>query len=226
MKRKVIKSYVHFVNEGKREQDKIDQLLEIMAKRKLTEEERNLLSSLSKGGSLPEEDKPVYKKNKLTNDLETDDVGNVIVEEDPGKAGSEFVTSKGKQNSVDKIKIEDIIDARVYKNKTSEENVFFAYTTSEKEGVVENNWIIYRTGSMDKYPLGQFMDVNAPKYIRFKTKTPEQMWKDLDFEFDFGMILDQDIYEDFINFVELYKESQVKHAKILQKLRSRFVKLI
>lgn len=226
MERKNIKSFINFINEGKREQDKIDELLEILSRRKLTSEERDLLDLLGKGGKLPEEN-IVYKKNKLTNDLETDDQGNPIVEENPIVSGKEFVTNKGKKNSVDKIKIDEIIDARVYKNKTSEENIFFVYLTENNEGVINNKWAIYRTGgSSDKHPIGQFMDVNNPRFSKFKNKTPDQMWKDLDFDFDYGMILDQSLYQDFIYFMELYKEDQIKHMNLLKKLRNRFIKLI
>jgi hypothetical protein len=52
------------------------------------------------------------------------------------------------------------------------------------------------------------------------------MWKELDYSFDYGMILDEDLYEDFMTFVTLYKEDQRKHADYLRRLRLRFVKLL
>lgn len=232
MNKKVIKSYDKFVNEGRREQAKIDEILDIMSKRKLTKEEQDLLARLSKGESLPPEqvNTPNLKTHKTGGGYVFDDEGNVLTEEEPDTPGQEFLTTKGKQRSADKLTKDDVIDARVYRNKNSEERWIFANISVNEEGGMKNDWLIYRTGSMSgKFPMGQFMDTNSPKYIAFKNKTADLFWKELDFEFDFGMVLDQDLYEDFINFVELYKEykkNPKRNVDILNRLRRRFLGLL
>ena len=226
-----IKSYDGFVNEGKREQQKIDELLDIMSKRKLTKEEMDLLSFLSKGGSLPDEEPdvpPTLQMHKTGGGYLYDDEGNVLTqkEEEDIKPGQEFTTVKGKQGGADKLKKEDIADARVYRNKDSEERKFYAYITIEKDGEISHDWIIYKTVVRDKYPFGQFMDTNASKFKYYKTTTPEALWKELDYQFDYGMVLDPDLYEDFFNFVELYKENQARNRDVLRTLHARFSKLL
>ncbi len=225
---KIVKSYRSFINEGKREQQKIDELLEIMNKRKLTAEEHELLVTLSKGGSLPDEpdDRPILQTHKTGGGYLFDDEGNVLTDEEPEKPGQEFVTVKGKQKGADKLSTKDIMDARVYRNKDNEERRIYVYTTIETDSGITNDWIIYRTGGGDKYPFGQFLDTNAQKYAFYKKMSPEQLWGELDFTFDYGMVLDEDLYEDFINFVELYKENQRRNIDVLNKLRLRFLKLL
>ena len=231
MNRKIVKSYNNFVNEGKREQVKLDELLDIMSKRKLTKEEKDLLDKLSKGESLDDDsDKPsALQSHKTGGGYLFDQEGNVLTagEEEDDKPGQEFYTAKGKQRSAEKLKRGNFIDARIYRNKDSDERMIFANITVQKGDNVENDWLIYRSGSQSgKFPMGQFMDTKSPKYSAYKTKTPEIMWKDLDLDFDYGMVLDQDLYEDFINFVELYKENQVRHKDILTRLRRRFLGLL
>lgn len=230
MKKKIVKSYDVFVNEGKREQAKLDELLDIMSKRKLTKEENDLLVRLGKGESLPDDgsDKPdTLQTHKTGGGYLFDEKGDVLTEDEPEKPGQEFYTAKGKQRSAEKLKKGDFIDTRIYRNKESEERMIFSNTSIQKGEEIENDWIIYRTGSQSgKFPLGQFMDTKSPKYSAYKTKTPEIMWKELDLDFDYGMIFDQDLYEDFINFVELYKENQVRHKDILTRLRRRFLGLL
>lgn len=223
---KIVKSYRSFINEGKREQQKIDELLEIMNKRKLTTEEREFLITLSRGGSLPYEpdDRPILQTHKTGGGYLFDDDGNVLTDEEPYKPRQEFVTVKGMQKGSDKLSTKDIMDARVYRNKDNEERRIYVYI--EKDGGIANDWIIYRTGNGDKYQFGQFLDTNAQKYAFYKKMSPEQLWGELDFTFDYGMVLDEDLYEDFINFVELYKENQRRNIDVLNKLRLRFLKLL
>ena len=44
--------------------------------------------------------------------------------------------------------------------------------------------------------------------------------------YDYGMVLDRDLYEDFTNFVDLYKTNQAKYGNMLLRLRDRFMKLL
>lgn len=227
MNNKLIKSFNNFINEGKSEEAKLDELMDIMAKRKLTSEEKDLLDRLSRGESLPV-DKPTLQTHKTGGGYLFDQGGNVLTgEEEEEKPGKEFYTAKGKQRSAEKLKKGNFIDARVYRNKDSDERMIFANITIQKGEEMENDWMIYRSGSQSgKFPLGQFMDTKSPKYAAYKNKTPEIMWKELDLDFDFGMVLDQDLYEDFINFAELFRENQVRHKDILNRLRRRFLGLL
>jgi hypothetical protein len=221
----MIKSYNIFINEGAVEKKKIDELLDIMSRRKLTAEENELLIHLSKGGAL-EEDKPTLVKHKTGGGYMFDEKGNVMTEEEDEKPGQEFTTSKGKQMGADKLKKENIIDARVYRNRDSDERFFYVATSYETDSGMTSDWIIYRTAGGEKYPLGMFLDTNAPKFRYYKTTPANILWKELDFKYDYGMILDDDLYEDFINFVELYKENQNRNKGILEQIHKRFCSLL
>lgn len=220
MTKRVVKKYNKFIKEGKREQAKIDELLDIIKKRKLTDEEKDLLTRLGRGESLPEESKPVLQTHKTGCGYIFDEEGDVLVEEEPDAPGKQFFTAKGKQKGVDKLKIDQAPEARVYKNKNSEIRQFFVNITKDDK----NDWIIYRT--VGKTPFGEFCDTNSSKYSFYKNMTPEQLWEELDNYWDYGMVLDNDLYQDFMNFAELFKEDQVRYREMLTKLRNRFLKLL
>lgn len=220
MSKRFVKKYTKFIKEGKREQAKIDELLDIMNKRKLTDEEKDLLARLGKGEKLPDE-KPVLQTHKTGGGYIFDEEGDVVVQdEEPTAPGKQFFTPKGKQKGVDKLKIDQAPEARVYKNKNSEVRQFFVNIT--KDG--NNDWLIYRT--VGRTPYGEFCDTNSSKYSFYKNMTPEQLWEELDGYWDYGMVLDKDLYEDFLNFAELFKEDQVRYKDMLTKLRNRFIKLL
>jgi len=216
-------SFNEFLGEGKREQDKINNLLDIMQRRELTADEKELLVSLSKGNTLPDEPPPTLKKHKTGGGYMFDDEGNIMTEEEPKlKPGKEFTTTRGKMRSVDKLDIEEEIDARVYRNKDNEERFIYSHVTLNTGGITYE-WIIYRTGGGSEYKgaslPGQFMNTNTDK-------SPEVLWKQLDHRFDYGMALDEDIYEDFMNFVQLYKEKERRNNNIVNRLYDRFCKII
>jgi hypothetical protein len=228
---RIVKTYMNFLNEGQREQKKIDELLDIMKRRKLTEEEMNILTKLSKGETLPEEEsdsKPILKTHKTGGGYLFDEEGNVMTEqeEEDVSPGQEFMTTKGKMRSADKLEKGNILDARIYKNKNGEVRVIFAYVSRSSESGTTSEWIIYRTDGGEKYPFGQFLDTNSSKYSFYKIITPETLWKELDYSWDYGMVLDDDLYEDFTNFIDLYKENQARNRDVLTALRSRFLKLL
>jgi len=205
----------------------MDELLDILSRRKLTEDERELLVHLSQGGSLPEEEKPTLATHKTGGGYMFDAEGNVMTEDDDEKPGEEFTTTKGKQSGADKVsKKIDVVDARVYRNKGSDERFFYVPTSYETESGMTSDWIIYRTGDGSRYPLGMFLDTNAPKFKYYKTTPANVLWKELDYRYDYGMMLDDDLYEDFINFVELYKENQIRNRDILQTIHRRFCSLL
>ena len=224
-----MKKFHEFINEGKREEAKMNELLEIIKKsklggRKLTEEEHDLLVSLSKGESLPDESSTL-KMHKTGGGYLYDDEGNVLTEEEPEiNPGKEFVTAKGKSRSSDKFDVEDIIEARVYRNKNSEERFIYSYMTIETDNGITNDWIIYRTNGGKEF--GMILDTNLDRFKYYKQTIPDVLWKELDFKFDYGMILDQDLYQDFINFIELFKENKARNKEILKRLYMRFCTLL
>ena len=230
-----IMSFNLFVNEavkGKKEQKKIDELLDKGFKN-LTAEEKELLNRLSQGGSLDDDDDerggtPALKMHKTGGGYLYDDEGNVMTEEEDEttKPGQEFVTAKGKSSSIDKLEEDDILDARVYRQKDSENRVIYVYTTFETESGQTNGWIIYKTEGGPDFPFGQFANMESPKNAHLAHRTPAAMWAEKDWDFDYGMVLDEDFYEDFINFVQLYKEGALRNKDILLRLKSRFTKLL
>jgi len=198
-----IKTYTGYLFEGQREQRKIDELLDISTTRRLTDEEKDLLRRLSSGESLPAESP----------------------KKDDGK-NAEFFTEKGKKNSAEdtekKLADKPVVnyEARVYRNKTSEERFIFVHRPDN------NTWIVYRTGNPDRTPLGIFLNTTSTRYIEmYFGKTPQALWKMNDMDFDYGMILDQETYNLFIEFTGLAKDTDKNRAKLIQ-IRQRFLTLI
>lgn len=221
-----MRNFFQFIMEGKREEAKMNELLDILTKRKLTPEEHELLVSLSKGESLPEEEKEVLKMHKTGGGFLYDDEGNILTqkEEEEIKPGQEFTTIKGKTRSTgrEEVKPEEFFDARVYRNKDNEERFIYVHRTDD-EGV--HDWIIYRTDGGKEF--GKILDTNLDKLKHYKSTTPEQLWKELDYRFDYGMVLDQDICEDIINFAELYKAGGKGGSRnIMDRLHRRFCTLL
>jgi hypothetical protein len=206
------KTFSNFLGEGKREQDKINEFLD-KGIQNLTREEKALFDRLLKGGTLPTESKapPVIKTDKTGNYLKDED-GRVITEPDKDEdteldAGQEFTTGKGKKIGADKIVPPKIINARVYRNKDSEERFIYSYVTLEDaDGGKYNDWIVYRTGGGREF--GAFLDTSNPKFSYYRTTAPKALWEILDWKYDFGMMLDDDLYEDFTTFIELYKNRE------------------
>jgi hypothetical protein len=228
-----LKTFIKFY-EGRREQEKIDELLDIASQRKLTDEEKDLLKRLNKGELLPPEEKERTKlmMHKTGGGFLYDDQGNIMVQKGEGeKEGSEFVTDKGRTRQIDKLVArESMLNARVYRNRESEERFVYCYQTATNDsGITSNEWIIYRTISgpmLERFPFGQFLDTSAPKYSFFKRMTPEHLWKELDYTWDFGMVLNEELYSDFMKFLKLYKENQIKNKEILTEIRNKFTKLL
>lgn len=193
-----IKNFNKYLFEGRREQKKIDELLDISTTRRLTDVEKDLLRRLSSGEKLPKEED--------------------ITDQD----GGEFFTDKGKKIGADKL--EKNIDhggaiARVYCYKNSPERFILYYSTNT------NVWYIYRTGNPDKMPLGVFLSRESQLYKdSYNDKKPEQVWLDCDQRYDYGMILDQDLLKLFEELLDLSKRPETNRNKII-KIRQRFLSL-
>lgn len=216
-----MKGFFQFITEGKREEAKMNELLDKGIKN-LSSEERDLLSRLSRGESLPEEI-PELKMHKTGGGYMYDDEGNVITtDEEELKPGKEFTTNKGKIRPVDKI--EEILNARVYRNRDNEERFIYAYMTEINDGVETKDWIIYRTDGGKEF--GKILDTNIDRLKHYKKTIPDVLWKELDFKFDYCMVLDQDLYEDFMNFIELYKAGGKRGRDVMDRLHRRFCTLL
>lgn len=227
MDKKII-SYNHFLrlNEGLREDKKIDELLDILKIRKLTDEEKDLLKRLSNGEKLPPPAAVNLKKDK-TGGLIFDENGNPIVQKDDEiKAGSVFQTKKGK-NKISPENKNNILEARVYKNKNSTENFFFVFTsiTNDATNEITPYLFIYRTGG-NAMPIGTFMNDERKKAQNFRNDMPpSELWKQLDLDFDYGMILDFELYQDLIELIEIFGKPERNKNRITQ-IKNKFLKLL
>jgi len=209
-----LKNYTDFIKEGKREEDEINRLLDLMDKRQLTDEEKKLLSDLSSGKKL-EEEKPTLAKHK-TGGLLFDEEGDVITHGEEPKAGEEFVTKKGKQSSLE-VEHDDRTNARVYRANGSDERFYFV---SSSDG-----WIVYRTGG--KYEFGMFLSKDSKYYGEIASMNVDELWDDLNWKFDIGMELDKKTLDDFKYFMELYYEKdQKKYKEYLKVLYKKLSTLI
>lgn len=220
-----IKNFMEFINEessqiGKRENDEINRLIDLMSKRELTPEEKKLLDDLGNGKKLPEKEPPKIKTHK-TGGFLFDDKGDVMTEEeeessDTDDEGKEFLTSKGKSKGSSIGLSETPIDTRVYRNRDSEERMIYSYQ--------DGKWVIYRSGGKSEF--GMFLDESTPLYKKYENISPVEMWKNLEGVYDVGMVFDKGTYDEFLIFCELYNESQIKNKIYLQQLHKKLKTLI
>jgi hypothetical protein len=193
-----------FTNEGKREEDEINRLLDKMVNVGLTDDEKKLLSDLSNGKKL---DDPVLAKHK-TGGLLFDDDGNVVTKEPKQpKEGDEFITKKGKQSpSAGKSRFEDKpTNIRVYRLKNSEERFYYIFNDKEL--------MVYRTGGKNMF--GSFLSKESDYYKKISILSPDELWKQLDWAFDIGMELDKKTADEVGLFSDLYFEDIRKNEKYL-----------
>lgn len=197
-----IKNFNGYLFEGQREQKKIDELLDISTSRRLTDEEKDLLRRLSAGEKLPAD-----------------------IEKKKDSESGEFLTNKGKKHSADKIEQKlnragTLLNARIYSYRSSPERFILVYSDEH------DRWFIYRTGDPAKTPLGVFLSKEAPLYVQnFQEKTPEQVWKDCDQKYDYGMIMDDELLNMFNDLLKLGKNPQDNKERIIQ-IRKRFLTLL
>lgn len=200
----IIKKFNNFIVEGKMEMDKIDELMDIMSKRELTSDEKDLLKRLSRGEKLPDKEKVRLVTKSSGSGYVLDDEGNPITTkknqiDEPDKP---FVTAKGKSKDFS-IDVKNVT-SRIYKNRNSDECYIFTFFLDK--------WVIYRTRITKDHPYGQFLNAERldPKYAR---STPQQMWKILDMDFDYGMEFDEKLTNDFIDFVKEFENYREKKQK-------------
>ena len=215
----MIKNFNNFINEGKLEQDKINELIDKMSGgTKLTSEELKLLDYLSRGGSLKQQI-PVLKTDKTGGFVFDEESGDVMTEESPSKKDvcKEIFTKKGETNPIKNNT--GSYNYRVYKNKNSDETRFYIFDISG-----DKQWTIFRTGGKNIY--GSFLRKDVPSYEHFKNKTPEQLWAELDTIYDYGMILDDETIKIFNRFYEIFHNEPEKHKKELLSLFTKLKNLL
>jgi len=213
---KLIKEGVYDFYDAYEGQDTADKILNYYVDKirkngrdSLTREEINIFDNARKGKLTLEN--PVYKRNKLTGDIETDNSGNAIrLDKDKLYPGVPFVTSKGKGN-----KKKETINGRCYWDVDDPCKVYYIFSTTKINEENPTGLMIYRTHSKvgDKL-FGTFI---VPK-SDIKNLQPDELWKIVNEKYDKGIILDKDMYLKFIKFDDLYHKSKKEFADELNKL--------
>lgn len=155
-------------------------------------------------------DNPVYKRNKLTGDIETDTAGNAIrMDKDQIIPGVPFLTSKGRG-----IKRKEVVNGRCYWNIDEDCKYYYVFSVGSITEENTSGLIIYKTESKGGGEYGAFI---VPKND-LKGCSPEDLWKKINDKYDKGVILDKETYLKFVNFDKLYHESRKANAVELKKL--------
>lgn len=175
----------------------------------LTEEEKKLFEEAKRGKLTL--DKPVYRRSKLTGDIEYDSSGKPIrLDKDNYVPGIPFVTSKGRG-----IKREEIIEGRIYWNVDEDYKVYYVYG-GESDDNNPRGLVIWKTQSKD--PTKEFGAFIVPK--KEINLTPEELWANLNNKYDKGVILNKEAYKNFIIFDKLYHDSRKQYYdKLIELVR-------
>ena len=160
-------------------------------------------------GELPL-DKPVYKRNKLTNDIEMDRGVPIRIDQERLIPGLPFLTSKGKGGQQKERKL----DARCYWYIGDKCRNYYIYDPNKKEDENPNGLIVYKTESATGKEFGTFM---IPKKSE-ASKEIEELWSELNERYDKGIILNKEAYDKFMMFDNLYHASRKENAEKLREL--------
>jgi hypothetical protein len=172
----------------------------------LTEKEMELFKNAQKGIRLNLET-PIYKRNKVTNEIEYDPKGNPIrLDKEAPIPGIPFVTSKGKGN-----KKKQTVNARCYWNVDEDHKMFYVYG-GEATDDNPNGLVIWKSYSVGK-EYGAFIVPKGEVNLM-----PEELWANRNNVFDKGIILDPDTYKKFLEFDKLYHISRKMNAERLNQL--------
>lgn len=174
----------------------------------LTRREIEIFDNARKGNLNLEN--PVYKRNKLTGDIETDNKGDAIrLDKDRFFPGVPFLTSKGKGS-----KKKETINARCYWNIDDPCKTYYAFIISRVNEENPTGLVVYKTHSKSGSALGTFIIPKAD----LKDAQAEELWKKVNDKYDKGIILDKDMYLKFVNFDDLYHKGKRDFAADLTKL--------
>jgi hypothetical protein len=166
----------------------------------LTQKEKEVFENAKKGKLTLE--KPVYKRNKVTGDIELDNLGNPVrLDKEDVIPGIPFITSKGKGG-----KKKEVINGRIYWDIDEDYRIYFVYG-GESSDVNPHGLIEWKTISKDAdKEFGAFMKPKAEINMQ-----PFEWWKYCDNKYDKGVVLDKEIYLKFLEFDKLYHESRKKN---------------
>lgn len=173
----------------------------------LTSEEQRIFKDAQKGKLTLE--KPVYKKDKVTGDIELDPVTNIPIRIDIETLtpGVPFITSKGK-GAEKKV----IINGRCYWDIDENHKTFYVYGGEISE-TNPQGLVVWKTVSSSGKPLGAFIVPKGESNL-----TPADLWKNLNNKFDKGIILDKETYLTFLEFDKLFHTSRKENADRLDRL--------
>jgi len=174
----------------------------------LTKREQQIFKDAN-NGKLPL-DNPIYKRNKLTGDIETDKGTAVRLDKDTIFPGVPFVTSKGRG-----IKKTDVVNGRCYWDIDEDCKYYYVYILAKVSEENPTGLVIYKTTSKSgEKALGAFI---VPK-ADFKNDKPEDLWKKIDSKYDKGIILDKEMYSKFVMFERLFRAGRIANAQELSVL--------
>lgn len=180
-------------------------------KESLTKKELEILQSATMGKLKTET--PVYRRNKVTGDIDLDKSGNPIrIDQEIVPPGVPFVTSKGKMaDRSDK----PMIYARCYWNVDEPVKSYFVFSNKSKTPENPNGLIIWKTISKNvaEKPFGTFIVPKGEAQL-----SPEELWANLNDKFDKGVVLDKETYMKFIVFDDIYHNSKKANAAQLREL--------
>jgi len=173
----------------------------------LTKKEKEIFEAAQRG-KLPK-DRPVYKKNKVTGDIELDPMGNPVrMDQDVLIPGLPFITSKGRG-----AKKKETIKARCYWNVNDPCKMFYVYSTTVVDESNPNGLTIWKSESEGK-DYGSFMKLTASE---LKSR-PEDLWVRLEKKYDKGAILDKEAYVKFVQFDQLYHDDKKANIKKIEEI--------
>lgn len=191
---------------GKNDTEKIvDYYLDKISKfgiNSLTSKEKEIFN-LANAGDL--KDLTIYKRNRITGDIELDNLGNPVV--DPASdnliPGLPFLTSKGKG-----VESKYVIQARCYWNLDEEGKTYYVFFTIPKTEENPFGLVAYKTlSSSGKSAMGIFL-----KTIPNGDKDPDDFWETLEKKYDKYVILDQNTLDIFKKFeTEFHSDKKVKN---------------
>ena len=153
-------------------------------------------------------EKPVYKIDKVTGDIENDNLGNPIrIDTDQIIPGVPFITAKGKG-----AKKKEIIKGRCYWNVDEDFKTFFVYggevTDTNPQGLV-----VWKTVSNKGSEFGAFIIPKGEANI-----TMEELWKNNAKKYDAYASLDKETYVKFLEFDDLFHKSKKENIKKITEL--------
>jgi hypothetical protein len=152
-------------------------------------------------------DNPIYKRNKLTGDIETEKGEAVRLDKVSLIPGVPFLTAKGRG-----VKKNVVVNGRCYWDVDEDCKYYYVFIVAKISEENPTGLVIYKTVSKsgDK-ALGAFI---VPK-ADIKNDKPDDLWKKINDKYDKGIILDKEMYGKFVMFEKLFRASRLANAQEL-----------